>query len=383
VRPLFTRVSDEFPRPCDWNTPWTLLAHPRVEIDEPHVQFLLWALTERDGNYAFEVALLPTSESGGVNGRPGQPLPVVTSDGGLHEHQAILVKTSYFALAQQMEASKHTIIWMLTQNANLEPHSGAGGGMKRFPDGIATLHPDLSPEAPLRHWADPQNEFNRGGGGSNDHSASKLKKIPSSSRSGGRSGGGLPVEDEDDEEDEDEADEEEDDEEEEDAVAGGKGAAAFKVAQQAAALSNRKRDAAAEAASKATKRQGESGRRRRRRRRRSQVPALASSADEEDEEEQIEGESGDEGDVSSSTPAPDLASPRESGVYGGGMGGGMFGTMGGGVGGGMGGMDGQMSPAVAEMMKDPDLVAGMINPKVCALSYTRCLYFSYSLFLTL
>ena len=54
----------------------------------------------------------------------------------LHEHQAVLVKTAYFALAQQMEPSKHTTLWLLTQNANLP---GAGGGMKRWEIGRDVL----------------------------------------------------------------------------------------------------------------------------------------------------------------------------------------------------------------------------------------------------
>jgi len=44
--------------------------------------------------------------------------------GTLGEHQSVLVKTSYFAMAQNLEAGKQTLLWMLAQSAHLSDPTG-------------------------------------------------------------------------------------------------------------------------------------------------------------------------------------------------------------------------------------------------------------------
>jgi len=134
----FALVQGEHPELADWDEPFTVIAPEGMVFNEKGLQSLLCGVLDIDQS-DIALAVIPA-----IYEDSRSDIPLVGSNGMVHPHIPVVVRTSLLAMIQNSTSRRSSIVYLAIQ------HAQSVGAMKRFPDGLAFLSPAIKAQGSLQ-----------------------------------------------------------------------------------------------------------------------------------------------------------------------------------------------------------------------------------------
>lgn len=114
----FVEITGDYPPPVNWVTPWTVSRHPDVEINGETVDNFLARQAESTEEYP-DAVIIPTLNADGSE-------VTLMLDETIHPNVTVAIRTHLYAEAQVSSSSRHALVAMIAQRAQL---------VRRLPEG--------------------------------------------------------------------------------------------------------------------------------------------------------------------------------------------------------------------------------------------------------